>query len=89
MTTTSRPYCGRTRKEPDNEGDNPRSPGQDGGGHQGRTDHRIEEVLPFFNKYKLELRVYDVFNNLIHRYDPEVPNFNHGPFYCVIYADHI
>ncbi|MFM7985184.1 MAG: hypothetical protein ACKPKO_38290, partial [Candidatus Fonsibacter sp.] len=35
----------------------------------------IKEVLPLFEKkYKLKLRVYDVFCNLIHKYDPEVPN---------------
>ncbi|MFM7985327.1 MAG: hypothetical protein ACKPKO_39025, partial [Candidatus Fonsibacter sp.] len=34
-------------------------------------------------------RVYDVFYNLIHKYDPEVPNFNHRPFYCVTDGDHI
>ena len=49
----------------------------------------IKEVLPFFRKYKLKLRVYDVFYNLIHRYDPGVPNFNHRPFYCVTDGDHI
>ena len=43
----------------------------------------IKEVLPFFEKYKLKLRVYDVFYNLIHKYDPEAPNFNNRPFYCV------
>ena len=32
----------------------------------------IEEVLPFFQKYKLKLRVYDVFYNLIFKYNPEV-----------------
>ena len=51
----------------------------------GRTEEDIKdgltinEVLPFFEKYKLKLRVYDVFYNLIHRYDPQVPNFNHRP----------
>ena len=39
----------------------------------------INEVLPFFEKYKLKLRVHDVFYNLIHRYDPEVPNFSDRP----------
>ena len=46
----------------------------------------IEEVLPFFEKYKLK---YDVFYNLIHKYDPEVPNFNNRPFHCVTDGDHI
>ncbi|MFM7978307.1 MAG: hypothetical protein ACKPKO_03245, partial [Candidatus Fonsibacter sp.] len=61
----------------------------------GRTEDKIKEVLtikevlPFFKKYKLKLRVYDVFYNLIHKYDPDVPNFNHRPFYCVTDGDHI
>ncbi|MFM7984641.1 MAG: hypothetical protein ACKPKO_35490, partial [Candidatus Fonsibacter sp.] len=50
----------------------------------------IKEVLPFFlKKYKLKLSVYDVFYNLIHKYDPEVPNCNHRPLYCVTDVDHI
>ena len=40
-------------------------------------------------KYKLKLRVNDVFYNLIHRYDPEVQNFNHRPCYCVTDGDRI
>ncbi|MFM7990338.1 MAG: hypothetical protein ACKPKO_64585, partial [Candidatus Fonsibacter sp.] len=27
--------------------------------------------------------------NLIHKYDTDVPNFNHRPFYCVADGDHI
>ena len=49
----------------------------------------IEEVLPFFQKYKLKLRVYDVFYNLIFKYDPEVLNNNNPPLYCVADGDHI
>ena len=49
----------------------------------------IEEVLPFFQKYKLKLRVYDVFYNLIYKYDPETPNFNNPALYCVTDGDHI
>ncbi len=61
----------------------------------GRTEEDIkegltvEEVLPFFQKYKLKLRVFDVFYNLIYRYDPEVPNFNHRAFYCLTDGNHI
>ena len=61
----------------------------------GRTEEDIkegltvQEVLPFFREYKLKLRVYDVFYNLIHKYDPEVPNFNHRPMFCVTDGDHI
>ncbi len=32
----------------------------------------IEEVLPFFHRYKLKLRVHDVFYNLIFKYDPDI-----------------
>ncbi|MFM7983377.1 MAG: hypothetical protein ACKPKO_29045, partial [Candidatus Fonsibacter sp.] len=35
------------------------------------------------------MRVYDVFYNLIYKYDPELPHFNHRPFYCVTDGDHI
>ena len=49
----------------------------------------IEEVLPFFQKYKLKLRVYDVFYNLIFKYNPEVPNFNNPALFCVTDGDHI
>ena len=45
--------------------------------------------MPFFEKYKLKLRVYDVFYNLVHKYDPEVPNFNHRPFDCLTDGGHI
>jgi hypothetical protein len=53
----------------------------------GRTEENIKdglsikEVLPFFEKYKLKLRVNDVVYNFIHVYDPEKFNFNHRPFY--------
>ncbi len=49
----------------------------------------IEEVLPFFQKYKLKLRVYDVFYNLIFKYNPDVPNFNNPAPFCVTHGDHI
>ena len=61
----------------------------------GRTEEGIKdglstkEVLPFFKKYKLKLRVYDVFYNLIYIYDTKVPNFRYRPFYCVTDRDHI
>ena len=49
----------------------------------------IEEVLPFFQQYKLKLRVFDVFYKLIYKYDPVVPNFNNKPFYCLTDGHHI
>ena len=48
----------------------------------------IDEVLPFFKKYKLKLRVYDVFYNLIFKYEPDTPNFNNPSLFCVTDGDH-
>ena len=49
----------------------------------------IREILPFFQKYKLKLRVYDVFYNLIFKHYPETPNFNNPALYCLTDGDHI
>jgi hypothetical protein len=37
----------------------------------------VHEILPFFQRYKLRLRVYDVFFRLIFKYDPETENRRH------------
>ena len=61
----------------------------------GRTEETIkdgltvEDVLPFFQKFRLKLRVFDAFYKLIYRYDPEVANFNNKPMYCMTDGDHI
>jgi hypothetical protein len=49
----------------------------------------IDEVLPFFQKFKLKLRVYDVFYNHIFKYDPDTANFNNPALFCVTDGDHI
>ena len=49
----------------------------------------MEDVLPFFQKYRVKLRVFDKFYKLIFRYDPEIPNFNQKPMYCMTDGDHI
>jgi hypothetical protein len=49
----------------------------------------IKQILPFFVKYKLKLRVLDKFYRLVERYDPEVPNWNNKPLYCMTDGDHI
>ena len=49
----------------------------------GRTEEDIkegltmDEVKPFFEKYKLKLRVYDIFYNQIYKYDPEAVSYTH------------
>jgi hypothetical protein len=45
--------------------------------------------VPFFEKYKLKLRVYDRFYKLIFKYDPCVPNFNNRPMHCLVDGDHV
>ena len=49
----------------------------------------IEEVLPFFVKYKLRLRVFDMMYKLIFRYDPPTSNRHIPPLYCMITGDHV
>ena len=49
----------------------------------------IDDILPFFVKYKLKLRVFDMFYKLIFRYDPPVCNKNCSPVYCMIKGDHV
>ena len=49
----------------------------------------IDDILPFFVKYKLRLRVFDMFYKLIFRYDPPVSNRNNSPLYCMIKGDHV
>ena len=49
----------------------------------------IEETLPFFERYKLKLRVYDVFYQLIFKYDPDVENRTNPDMFCVCDGNHI
>ena len=61
----------------------------------GRTEEDIkigltvDDVLPFFIKYKLRLRVFNVFYQRIFRYDPPVENSNNKPMYVLADGDHI
>ena len=61
----------------------------------GRTEDNVrqgltvDDVLPFFVKYKLRLRVFDVFYKPIFKYDPLVENSNNKPMYVLADGDHI
>ena len=61
----------------------------------GRTEDNIkqgltvDDVLPFFVKDKLMLRVFDVFYKLIFKYDPPVENNNNKPMYVLADGDHV
>ena len=43
----------------------------------------IEDVLPFFEKHRLQLRVYDKFYNMVSKYDPPNINHNNKTVYCL------
>ena len=49
----------------------------------------LKDVLPFFQKYKLKLRVFDVFGKMICRQDPEKRNDNNKTMYCMIKGKHV
>ena len=61
----------------------------------GRTEESIkrgltcDEVTPFFEQFKLKLRVFDVFHKLIFRYDPRIENFHHKPMYVMVDGSHV
>jgi predicted DNA-binding protein YlxM (UPF0122 family) len=49
----------------------------------------IKEVVPFFEKFKLRLKVYDIFTNLVFKYEPPVPNRTNPVMYCAFHEGHI
>ena len=49
----------------------------------------IQEVVPFFEKFKLKLRVYDIFRNLVFKYDPPVDSRNNPAMFCMFHERHI
>ena len=49
----------------------------------------VEDILTFFIKYKLRLRVFDMFCKLIFRYDPPSFNNHNKVLYCMTKGDHI
>ena len=61
----------------------------------GKTEDNIKEglsitdVLPFFVKYRLQLRVFNSFYKLIYQYDPPIRNHNNKALYCMMKGDHI
>ena len=61
----------------------------------GKTEENIKKgisvnaVLPFFQKYRLPLRVFDEYMRPIFRYDPENRNHNYHALYCLIKGNHV
>jgi len=49
----------------------------------------IEDLVPFFEKHRLQLRVFDKFYKLVFRYDPPNRNHNNKTMYCLQADNHI
>jgi len=61
----------------------------------GKTEDDVKEGLsildmePFFVKFRLQLRVFDKFYKLIHKYDPPTRNHHNRAMYCLCADGHI
>ena len=49
----------------------------------------IEDVLPFFAKHRLAIRVFDKFCKVLFKYDPPNRNHNNKVTYCMMTDGHI
>jgi hypothetical protein len=49
----------------------------------------IEDVMPFFVQYRLQLRVFDKLYKLVHKYDPAMRNHHNKPMYCMVTDGHV
>ena len=49
----------------------------------------VKDVMPFFEKYCLQLRVYDEYMKLILKYDPVKPNHHNKALYFMVKEDHV
>ena len=54
-----------------------------------REGLNVHDLLPFFEKYKIQVRVFDVYRKLIFKYDPPSINDHNKPFYVLNDGDHI
>ena len=49
----------------------------------------VKDVLPFFQQFRLSLRVFDVFGKMICRHDPETRNPHNKVMYCMVKGNHV
>ena len=49
----------------------------------------IEDVMPFFVKYRLQLRVFDKFYKVVHKYDPPNRNHHNKAMFCLVTDGHV
>jgi hypothetical protein len=56
----------------------------------GKTEEEVKQglsinnVMPFFVKYRLQLRVFDKFHKLVHKYDPPNRNHHSKAMFCLV-----
>ena len=50
---------------------------------------KLNDILPLFKEYRIQLRVFDAMGKLIYKYNPEKRNSHNKVFYCQIKGDHI
>lgn len=61
----------------------------------GKTEHSVREglnihdMLPFFEKYQIPVRMYGTYRELLYKYDPFVNHRHNPPFYVLNDGDHI
>ena len=49
----------------------------------------INEVVPFFKHFRLQLRVYDEFYRSIFSYDPDVRDRHYASLFCICKNQHV
>ena len=49
----------------------------------------VKDIKPFFEKYRLQLRVFDEYIRPIFKYDPETRNVHNKVMYCMVKGDHV
>jgi hypothetical protein len=61
----------------------------------GKTEDNVKEgisindILPFFEKFRLQVRVFDQFYKLVFKYDPPIRNPHNKVLYCLMDSNHI
>ena len=49
----------------------------------------VKDIQPFFERYRLQLRVFDEFMRPLLKHDSEVRNHHHKTLYCLVKGDHV
>ena len=49
----------------------------------------VNNIVPFFSKHNLQLKVFDVYGKCIFKYNPPVRNHHNKIAYCMVKGDHV